>query len=206
VVAGAVEQRTGEFSAAPTAALAVVRVSANACGDRSSGSGFVVADGFVLTAAHVVGDAGLVRIDIGPRATTGEVIGRFADGRDIAVIKVDTGTLPVVAQGVLPPMGGPITIVGHPRGGPISASVGARVSPLPTTADVVVAPNGTLIGLSAVAGRGFSGGPALDAYGRLIGMVVAAEPGTGSTIVVPVGDPVDVARTDVLPNICPSAG
>jgi len=205
VVAGAAEQRTDDFAVAPTAALAVVRVSVNSCGERSSGSGFVVANGMILTAAHVVGDAGLVRIDIGARAATGEVMGRYADGRDIAVIKIDTGTLPQATRGTIPPLGDPITIVGHPQGGPITASVGARVEPLPTTSDAVPVPDGGLIALSAVAGRGFSGGPAVDADGRLIGIVVAAESGTGNTIVIPVGDPAEVAGVELIPNICHSA-
>jgi len=202
VVAGAVEQRTGEFSAAPTAGLTVVRVSVSACGGRSSGSGFVAGDGVVLTAAHVVGDAGLVRVDIGPRVATGEVLGRFADGRDVAVIGIDTGSSAEPVPGTLPPLGRPVTMIGLPAGGPRTVSVGARVEPLPSTAEAV---HGRLIGVASPSGRGFSGGPAVDADGGLIGMVVAAEVGTGATIVVPVGDPADLSAIDLVPNTCSPA-
>ncbi len=199
VVAGVVEQRTGDFSAAPTAGLTVVRVSVSACGSRSSGSGFVAGDGVILTAAHVVGDAGLVRVDIGSRVTTGEVLGRFADGRDVAVISIDTGSSAVPVAGTVPPVGRPVTMIGRPAGGPRTVSVGARVDPLASTAEAV---DGRLIGVASPSGRGFSGGPAVDADGGLIGMVVAAEVGTGTTIVVPVGDPVGLSEIDLVPNTC----
>jgi len=199
MVGGAVEQRLSDLSPAPNAAMPVVKVSVSACGARSHGSGFVMADGLVLTAAHVVGDAGLVRLEIGSNVVTGEVLGRLADGRDLALIAIDTGQLSIPTAGAAPAAGEAVTMVGFPGGQRRTVSVGPRTSPLPTTMRAVV---GQLIGVSAPTGEGFSGGPALDAAGRLVGVVVAVEIGTGTSIVVAVPDLESLADAPLEPNGC----
>jgi len=160
----------------------------------------VVAEGLVLTAAHVVGDAALVRLDMGSTVATGEVLGRFADGRDVALIGIDTGDGPLPQAGELPGVGGAITMVGYPGDQRRTVSVGVRTDPLPTTADVV---NGELLGVAAPTGEGFSGGPALDGSGHLLGMVVAAEVGTGTSIVVRLPNPAGITDVELVPNTCP---
>jgi len=162
----------------------------------------VVADGLIATAAHVVGDAGLVRLDLGSTVATGEVLGKFADGRDIALIKIDTGDLVLPQVGEIPGVGGAITMVGYPGGQRRTVSVGPRIEPLPTTGDVI---NGELLGVSASTGEGFSGGPALDGSGRLLGVVVAAEVGTGTSIVVGIPDAASVSDMELIANECPPA-
>lgn len=88
-VAGAVVERTNAADPAPTGHLVVVTVAATSCGVRSVGSGVLVDDDLLVTAAHVVGDAGLVRIDHDGQVLTGEVLGVLADGRDLALIELD---------------------------------------------------------------------------------------------------------------------
>jgi len=198
-IGGVVEQRSTDLSPAPTATMPVVKVSVNACGERSQGSGFVVADGLVVTAAHVVGNAGLVRLDMGSNVVTGEVLGQLADGRDIALIAIDTGRLSAPTPGAPPSIGGAVTMVGYPGGQRRTVSVGPRTNPLPTTSRAVA---GELIGVSAPTGEGFSGGPALDAAGHLVGVVVAAEAGTGTSIVVALPDAETLADAPLSPNVC----
>jgi len=198
-IGGVVEQRSTDLSPVATASMPVVKVSVNACGQRSHGSGFVVADGLVVTAAHVVGDAGLVRLDLGSNVVTGEVLGRLADGRDIALIAIDTGRLSAPTPDAAPSIGAAITMVGYPGGQRRTVSVGPRTNPLPTTSRAVV---GELIGVSAPTGEGFSGGPALDAAGHLVGVVVAAEAGTGTSIVVALPDAETLADAPLSPNVC----
>jgi len=200
MIGGAVEQRSTDMLPAATSALPVVKVSVNACGVRSHGSGFVVAKGLVLTAAHVVGDAGLVRLDMGSTSATGEVIGRLADGRDLALIAIDTGRLSAPIPGDFPAVGAAVTMVGYPGGQRRTVSVGPSTTPLPTTSRALA---GELIGVSASTGEGFSGGPAIDASGHLVGVVVAAEAGTGTSIVVALPDAESLAEAPLVPNSCP---
>jgi len=186
-VAGAVEVRQHDLSPAPLGDLIIVKISVTACDDRATATGVVIGDGLILTAAHAVGDAGLVRID-GPSTVTGEVLGVFADGRDLALIAVDTGPIESPEVAAVPGRGEPITVVGYPGGGPRTTTVGPRVEVPGRATDVF---RGELVGLDADIGVGFSGGPALDADGRLIGIVVGAETATGMGIVSVLGDPID---------------
>ncbi len=202
-VAGVVSQQIGDFDPAPISGVSVVRVSATTCGARSTGSGFVVSDGLVLTAAHVVGDAKLVRVDMGATSGTGEVLGRFADDRDIAVIAMDTASTSMPRASTLPDIGDPVTIVGHPAGGVRVVSVGARVDLAPQVAGRVV---GDTIGVASHSGLGFSGGPAFDGDGNLVGMVVAAEIETDTTIVVAFNRLGDLSEVPLAEGSCVPVG
>jgi S1-C subfamily serine protease len=196
-VAGAVEIRQHDLTPASLGDLLVVKVSVTACGDRSSATGVVIGEGLIITAAHVVGDAGLVRID-GPSTITGEVLGVFADGRDLALIEVDTGAIAAPTLASAPELGDPITVVGYPGGGARTTTVGPHVDAPDLAAQLF---RGALVGLDADIGVGFSGGPAVDADGNLIGIVVGAETATGMGIVSVLGDPID-ADTPLLEGRC----
>ncbi len=202
-VAGEAIQRTGDLNPAPTSNVSVVRVSATACGARSTGSGFVVADGLVMTAAHVVGDAKLVRVDMGSTTGTGEVLGRFADDRDIAIIAIPTPSTSAPRASTLPDVGDPVTIVGYPGGGVRVIGVGARVDLAPQVAGRVI---GNTIGVASRSGLGFSGGPAIDGDGNLFGMVVAAEIETDTTIVVAFDRLGDVSAVPLAEGSCAPVG
>ena len=180
-----VATRRGPFQPAPVEHLMVVQVSVTVCGHRSVGTGFLVADGLLLTAAHVVGDAHLVRIDHGGVTVTGEVLGVFADGRDVALIEVDAPLAEMIVPRPAPAVGEPMTMVGRPDGGPRALSVGARVDLAPAVAATVA---GETIGVAASVGVGFSGGPAVDAAGSLVGIVVATETATDTALVTPLAD------------------
>ncbi len=188
-VAGAVEIRQHDLSPAALGDLIVVRISVTACGDRAVATGVVIGEGLIITAAHAVGDAGLVRVDAGG-TVTGEVLGVFADGRDLALISVDTGAVRAPSLAAVPALGEPITVVGFPGGGPRTTTVGPHVDAPTLAADLFA---GELVGMDADIGVGFSGGPALDAVGNLIGIVVGAETATGRGIVSVLGDPIDHA-------------
>lgn len=193
--------RRGPFTPAPVEDLVVVRVSVSVCGTRSMGSGVVVAEGLLLTAAHVVGDARLVRVDHGGATVTGEVLGVLADGRDVALVAVDAAGIESLTPVSAPPPGHPITLVGYPDGERRSVSVGPRVE-LADAVTALVAPDA--IGVDAAATMGFSGGPALDRAGAVIGIVVANETATGTALVVPLGDLDRIGEAAVVPGGCPT--
>lgn len=196
-----VARRSGSLEPAPTEHLVVVEVSANVCGTRSAGTGVLVADGLVLTAAHVVGDAGLVRIDHGATTVTGEVLGVLADGHDVALVAVDAPMSAPLPLAPSPPVGEPVTLVGIPGGGPRTIVVGERT----VLADqVAAAVTGEAIGVDAPVTQGFSGGPALDREGTLVGIVVANETATDTALVIALAGLGRIDETVVIPGRCPT--
>ena len=139
------------------------------------GSGVVVADGRVLTNAHVV-RAERVSVQFADgRRERGTVAGVDADG-DLAVIEVDTGDAPVVnwahptrdpdAAGV----GTPIFALANPGGRGLRVTFGTVSS----AKRAFRGPRGRriqgAIEHTAPLPRGSSGGPLVDGEGRLLGV------------------------------------
>lgn len=199
-VAGAVEIRSGELAPTATDHLLVVAVSANTCGERASGTGVLIAPDLVLTAAHVVGDAGLVRIDHQGVVLTAEVVGVFEDGRDLALVTLPAPLDSPVPVGSTPTLGQTVTMVGHPGGGAITSIVGSVVD-VPSQASIVL--RGDLLAVGADAPTGMSGGPAVNDAGDVVGIVVAAQPGTGTAIVVTFEDVKELLDAALIDGRCP---
>ena len=137
------------------------------------GSGVVVAEGSVLTNAHVLrGD------EVAVTRADGEVaLGRVAgadDALDVAVIAVDTGAAPVVAwdptalQALVP--GQAVFALADPGGRGLRTSFGLVTA----TGRSFRGPRGRRIRgsieHSAPLPRGSSGGPLVDVEGRLLGI------------------------------------
>lgn len=195
-------ERNGALVPAPVEHLTVVQVSVSTCGARSTGSGVVVADGLLLTAAHVVGDASLVRIDHRDTTVTGEVVGVLGDGRDVALVRVDApmdAPLPVADR---PVVGDAVTLVGHPDGGPRTVRVGEAAAVAPVVA--MLAGGGDILGVDVAIAAGFSGGAAIDAAGDLIGLVVASEEKTGTALVVALPELATIESAGLVPGECPA--
>jgi S1-C subfamily serine protease len=202
MVAGAVEFAEPEFEPAATEDLTVVHVSVSSCGIRSTGSGVVIADGLILTAAHVVGDAGLVRIDSGGVTVAGEVLGVLGDGRDVALISVDAPMASPLRPGVAPVTGEPLTLMGHPGGGPRMVAVGGVVDLAPVTANRVA---GEVVGIDISVSVGMSGGPAVNADGEMVGLLVAMETATDTALVVLLPDLLSLESGALVPGSCPES-
>jgi serine protease Do len=137
------------------------------------GSGVVIGDGRVLTNAHVLrGDEVAVRRPDG-EVVHGRVAGLDAD-LDVAIVAVDTGEAPAVAWD-------PEIVAAVGAGQPVFALADPGGRGLRTTFGLVTAtgrsfrgPRGRRIGgsieHSAPLPRGSSGGPLVDAEGRLLGI------------------------------------
>lgn len=160
------------------AAQSVARISgtAYACGITSSGSGFVVADGRVVTNAHVVAgvDTPLVELP-GRPAREGRVV-YFDPVDDIAVISVDqldAASLPI-AQTLA--VGSPAVVQGYPGGGPFTSGSAQILSegtvPVPDIYDASSAPR-DIYALAGIVRPGNSGGPLLTTSGQVAGIVFA---------------------------------
>ncbi len=135
------------------------------------GSGIVVAEGRVLTNAHNVrGDQVTVTFADG-RTAEGSVAGQDIDG-DIAVIEVDTGDASALewADGASAAIGTPVFALSNPGGRGLRVTVGF-VSGVDRT---FRGPRGHRITGSlehtAPLLPGSSGGPVVDAEGRLLGI------------------------------------
>ena len=163
-----------ELQAAVTAAAERVGPSVIGLGRGwGRGSGVVIGEGRVLTNAHVLrGD------EVAVRRPDGEVaLGRVAgqdDDLDVAVLAVDTGDAPAVAWD-------PAVLEDVRAGLPVFALADPGGRGLRTTFGLVTAtgrsfrgPRGRRIGASiehsAPLPRGSSGGPLVDAEGRLLGI------------------------------------
>ena len=158
------------------AASSVVRVLGTACGLGVEGSGWVAAPETVVTAAHVVaGEEDTSVTTIGGVSLPAAVV-VFDPHDDVAVLQVpglDAAPLRLVD----PTAGAPVAIVGYPLNGPLDASPG-RIG---ITATVLAqdayghGPTRRLVtSLAGTVEHGNSGGPAVDAQGRVEATVFAA--------------------------------
>jgi S1-C subfamily serine protease len=177
------------------AAPSVVRVLGTACGLGVEGSGWVVANGLVVTAAHVV--AGEEDTEVVPSsggALRAETVA-FDPHDDVAVLRVDNLDAPSLRLKD-PHPGAPIAIVGYPLNGPLEASAG-RIGATETVLAQDAYGNGptrrVVTSLGGIVEHGNSGGPAVDASGAVQSTVFAAR-ATGSG---GYGVPASVVRRDV---------
>ena len=165
------------------AAASVVRVTGNAsgCGQNQSGTGFVVADGRVVTNAHVV--AG-VREPVVEQADGDALAGRivyFDPVDDLAVIAV-TGlkVQPLPLAGVLE-VGDEAVYDGYPFGGPFTTGPARVLSIGPEQIEDIygeAAIPREIYSIAADIQQGDSGGPLLTADGEVAGVVFAKSAGT----------------------------
>ena len=139
------------------------------------GSGVVIAEGTVLTNAHNLRGDDVTVVTGDGRTLQAQLRGVDIDG-DLAVVAADTGGLPPVEwePGDEPPsLGTPVIALANPGGRGLRASFGF----LAGVGAGIRGPGGrrALEGLehTALLPRGSSGGPLLDAQGRLLGLNTA---------------------------------
>ncbi len=162
------------------ASSATVRVVAQGCRGEFRGTGVVLRSGLVMTAAHVA--AGARRITVvdsnGGARRVGPVLS--ATATDVATAPLRAGAS-VVRRQDDPAVGAAVVVAGasggavRVRDARVSAYVrgtGAGDPPVAMRLDVRVAP-------------GDSGGAVLDRKGRLVGLVYAAEHGSGRALAIP---------------------
>ena len=178
------------------ASASVVRVTGTACGLGVAGSGWVAGPGLVVTNAHVVAGQDDTEVQV-----RGEPPGRSAravafDSRnDVAVLRVDGLDAPALPLRAEPRPGAPAAILGFPRNGPYDVRAG-RVGRTETAISSDAYGQGPVTRrITVLRGRvvpGNSGGPMVDAAGRVVTTVFASSrsgPPAGY------GVPNDVVRT-----------
>jgi S1-C subfamily serine protease len=158
----------------------VVRVVGTACGIGIEGSGWFATPHRVITAAHVVAgeDDTTVEIPGRPRAYRARVIA-FNAHDDVAVLRIESTSgrpLPT-AQ---PRRGAAVAILGYPENGALSATPGriGETSAVLTRDAYGRGPvTRTITAVAAAVQHGNSGGPAVDAHGRVQTTIFAARVG-----------------------------
>lgn len=159
----------------------------NVSAGRRGGTGMVwSADGFIVTASHVVGATVAPRVTLGDgRELDAKVIGRD-NYNDIALLKVEAQGLAPVATGTTKDLkvGQFVLALANAFGRKTSATSGIVTSQSRsmrgwwgvTIEDAVVT--------DAKLNPGYSGGPLVDASGKLLGMNVAYFSGRGVAVSV----------------------
>ena len=102
----------------------VVKIrGSSSCGRGVEGSGFVYADGRVMTNAHVVAGVSDPEVEIGGDAVSAEVV-HYDPDLDVAVLAVDTSGLPTLTFDDAAAPGDPVAVLGYPQDGPYDAQPG----------------------------------------------------------------------------------
>ena len=180
-----------------SATTRVVKVIGTACGEGVEGSGWVAGRNLVVTAEHVVaGEVGttLVRVPGQPLPFPADVVVLDVHN-DVAVLRVsglDLRPLPLTD----PRPGAGAAILGYPLDGGLTATPG-RIGRTATVLTQDALGHGPVTRtITAVAGQvepGDSGGPAVDAAGRVESMIFAKRKGSASGY----GVPPSIIRSDL---------
>ena len=175
------------------ASNSVVRILGTACGLGIEGSGWVAGSGVVVTNAHVVAgedDTIVQEHGDGPRLTARAI--HFDPRNDIAILRVDGLGAPALPIAPTAPPGTAAAILGYPENGPYDARAG-RIGETQQTITEDAYGRGPvhrlITSLRGLVREGNSGGPVVDARGRVLTTVFAATVG-GSQGGYGVPDPV----------------
>lgn len=172
---------------------------------ESTGTGFVVSkDGFIVTNAHVVQGAKTATVRFGEdKAVDAKVMGSDLNS-DLAVLKVDPKDHELTplelgtAKGLK--VGDPVVAIGNPFGLDRTLTTGV-VSAL---ARKIQGLNGfsisNVIQTDAAINKGNSGGPLLDAAGRVIGVNSQIQTESGGNVGIGFAVPADKVK-QVLPDL-----
>ena len=156
----------------------------NSCGRGVEGSGFVYADGRVMTNAHVVAGVSDPSVEITGDAVAAEVV-HYDPDLDIAVLALDTTGLPTLSFDTAAEPREGVAILGYPQDGPYDVQVG-RIRAEQRLRSPDIYGDGSVIrsvfSLRGLVRPGNSGGPIVSSAGDVVGVVFAAsvtDPDTG---------------------------
>lgn len=198
--------RAAEIRTAPDATVALradgverivrqgtLRVRARGCVGVGSGSGFAIAERVLATNRHVVAGADVLQVSTWDGRSFDVAVSGVAVANDLAVVVVE-GDLPQTLEpGEPPPAGAHVTAVGYPGGDAIDFAPGRVLDYLDGRP---FEQRSTTMRVSSRVIPGNSGGPLVDAEGRVVGIVFALEVATGHGLAIPIDALVDDMQSD----------
>lgn len=156
---------------------------ANSCGRGVEGSGFLIGDGYLMTNAHVVAGVSKPYISIAGEERPGKVV-LYDAGVDIAVVSFDSDSAGPLMFAKTATAGEGVAILGYPEDGPFNLET-ARIRSQQRLRSPDIYGSGTVIrDVYSIRGSirpGNSGGPVVNADGRVVGVVFAASVSDKST-------------------------
>jgi S1-C subfamily serine protease len=183
----------------------VVKVLGTACGLGVEGSGWVAGPGLVVTNAHVVAGQDDTTVTLRSGGTLDASAVHYEPRNDLAILRISDPGVPALALAPRVTSGTSGAVLGYPHNGPLTISP-ARVG---RTGEVISQDS---YGRGPVRRRmtpfrgevtsGNSGGPAVDASGRVLTTVFAAEQGNGPP--GGLGVPDEVVRRALAGNLAPT--
>jgi S1-C subfamily serine protease len=177
------------------AAQSVVRVTGFACGLGVEGSGWIAKPGLVVTNAHVVAGVDRPRVDHHDGSGENATVVVFDAKNDLAVLRVP-GLNGKPLRLVDPSRGVPVAIVGYPENGPLTRVAGRLGETVDAFSRDAYGHGPVTRKVTTIRGEirpGSSGGPGIDALGRVRTTVFARRAGdTGGY-----GIPPELVRTVV---------
>jgi S1-C subfamily serine protease len=158
------------------AADSVVRVLSTACGLGIEGSGWAAAPSLVATNAHVIAGADDTTVTTHDGVELDAIPVYYSPRDDLALLRVGAA-LPSLSISELRPEGADAAVLGYPENGPYALAP-ARIGETRATISENSYGEGpverTIVSLGGTVRSGNSGGPLVDADGRVVGTVFAA--------------------------------
>ena len=180
----------------------VVRIRGYACGLGVEGSGWVVRPGLVVTNAHVVAGVDRPSVDRRRGKSFGARVVSFDARNDVAILRVE-GLRATPLRTADPDESEPAALLGFPENGPY------RVTPVRMGRNAVIATRDVygraqfgrpIVALRGNVKPGNSGGPVVDARGRVVATLFAQRRGSDDGYAVP-NEQVANALADVGPPL-----
>ena len=139
---------------------------------RSAGTGFFVsANGHVATNHHVIDDCTTIKVfPVNAPATTAHIVARDKTN-DLAILKTSIEPIVVPALRTQVRVGESVSVFGFPYSDTLSTSGNFTTGTV--TAIAGIADDTRLVQISAPVQPGNSGGPLIDKYGNVVGVIVS---------------------------------